>query len=257
MPIADPDVDTDVDEMFDAYRATGDRSLRNDLVVAHLEIARRCARRYQRRGEPHADLEQVARLALVQAVERFDPGRGVRFESFAMPTVIGKLRHHFRDHCWAVSVPRSAKDLRSRVHAATEQLSQALGRQPTLEETSEAVGVCASDVATTLDSNRCYRAAPLEPNGDESDVAAVRPAAGDDPAAEDAADRLLASSLIGELDDRTKRIIVWRFYEECTQREIGDRLGIGQVQVSRLLTKALEQMRRLANEAHPSAALTA
>lgn len=234
----------DVDDLFAEYRSTRDRELRNELVVAHLSIAERCARRYRQRGEPLADLEQVARLALVRAVERFDPSRGVRFEAFAVPTVIGELRHHFRDSCWAVSVPRKAKDLRSRVHRATEQLSQHLGRQPSVEETAEAVGVDHDDVATTLDSNQCYRAAPLEPSGDEFGAVAARPSGNDDRSVEDTADRLQTTSLVQSLDERLQRIVVWRFYEECTQREIGERLGVGQVQVSRLLAKALEQMRQ-------------
>lgn len=233
----------DVDEMFREYRATGDHDLRNELVGAHLEIAERCARRYQRRGEPLDDLVQVARLALVRAVERFDPTRGTRFESFAVPTIVGEIRHHFRDRCWAVSVPRKAKDLRTRVHRATEQLSQHLGRQPTTDETAEALGVDVDEIATTLESNQCYRAEPLEPSGDEFGAVASRPSKETDPCADDAADRTQTTELIRGLDGRLRRVVVWRFYEECTQREIGERLGVGQVQVSRLLARAIHQMR--------------
>ena len=235
----------DVDEMFVEYRRTRDRELRNELALIHLLIADRCARRYVRRGEPLADLTQVARVALVRAIERFDPGRGTAFEAFAVPTITGELRHHFRDNCWAVAVPRSAKELRSRVQRAAEQLAQDLGRQPTLDELAEALNVDRATVASTIDSNQCYRTTSFDHSGDDQVGIGMRLPGSDDPAAE-AAERVRATRSIQALDDRLRRVVVWRFYEGCSQREIGDRLGVGQVQVSRLLAKALAQMRRQA-----------
>ena len=237
--------DDDIDSMFVEYRRTRDRELRNRLVVIHLELADRCARRYVRRGEPLADLTQVARMALVRAIERFDPQRGSGFEAFAVPTITGELRHHFRDNCWAVSVPRSAKELRSRIQRASEQLGQDLGRQPTLDELAKALDIDRETVASTIDSNQCFRTSSLEPSGDDQVGIGARAPGPDDPAAE-AADRVRATLSIQALDERLRRVVVWRFYEGCTQREIGDRLGVGQVQVSRLLARALAQLRRQA-----------
>jgi RNA polymerase sigma-B factor len=236
----------DVDSMFAEYRRTRDRELRNRLAVIHLPLADRCARRYVRRGEPLSDLMQVARMALVRAIERFDPDRGSGFEAFAVPTITGELRHHFRDNCWAVSVPRSAKEMRSRVQGASEQLAQLLGRQPTLDELGEALNIDREIVASTIDSNQCYRTSSLEPSGDDQVSLGIRAPGPDDPAADDAADRIRATQSLQTLDERLQHVIVWRFYEGCTQREIGDRLGVGQVQVSRLLAKALAQLRRQA-----------
>jgi RNA polymerase sigma-B factor len=244
-PHADDVHTTDVDAMFVEYRRTHDRELRNRLVVIHLPLADRCARRYVRRGEPLSDLTQVARMALVRAVERFDPARGSAFEAFAVPTITGELRHHFRDNCWAVGVPRSAKELRSRVQRASEELAQHLGRQPTLDELAEALNIDPETVASTIDSNQCYRTTSLEPSGDDQVGMATRLPGPDDPAAE-AAERVRATRSLQALDERLRHVIVWRFYEGCSQREIGDRLGVGQVQVSRLLAKALAQLRRQA-----------
>lgn len=233
----------DVRSMFTEYRATRCPELRNELVLRYLHLADRCARRYSHRGEPVADLVQVSRMALVRAVERFDPDRGVRFEAFASPTVLGEIRHHFRDNCWVVSVPRRAKDLRSQVFRTAEQIGQHLGRQPTAEEVADALGVETERVATTMETNRHYRAASWEALADSGSV--EHPTSSGDGVPSDHAVlvRLDVANLLHELDERLQRIIVWRFYEECTQREIGERLGIGQVQVSRLLARAMEQLR--------------
>lgn len=234
----------EVERSFVEYRATRDPQLRNRLVLAHLHLADRCARRYTHRGEPIADLVQVSRMALVRAVERFDPHRGVRFEAFAVPTILGELRHHFRDNCWVVSVPRRAKDLRSQVFRAAEQIGQHLGRQPTPAEIADALGIDEERVSTTIETNRHFRATSWEAIADAG-VRAEFPVTSADvgPAEEDSPTRLDVANLLRGLDERLQRIVVWRFYEECTQREIGERLGIGQVQVSRLLARAMDQLR--------------
>lgn len=237
--------DDQIDELFTRYRQTRDLATRNRLVELHLVTADRCARRYISRGEPIADLTQVAHMALVRAVERFDPARGVRFEAFAVPTILGELRHHFRDNCWIVSVPRRAKDLRSQVFRASEQISQQLGRQATTEEIAEALDLGPERVATTLESNRHYRATSWESLTEARDHV---PTSGISPTVDGTSDvsaqRVDLTQVIAELDGRLQQIVVWRFYEECTQREIGNRLGVGQVQVSRLLARALRQLRQ-------------
>lgn len=241
---SDRDVPGEVRSLFAEYRATRSPDLRNQLVLKYLHVADRCARRYSHRGEPVADLVQVSRMALVRAVERFDPERGVRFEAFAAPTILGEIRHHFRDNCWVVSVPRRAKDLRSQVFRTAEQIGQHLGRQPTAEEVADALGLETERVTTTMETNRHFRAASWEAIAD-SGSRPEHPATSDGGAPSDQAalERLDVADLLRVLDERLQRIIVWRFYEECTQREIGERLGIGQVQVSRLLARAMEQLR--------------
>lgn len=235
---------TEIDDLFTEYRSTGCVGLRNRLVEAHLPIAERCARRYANRGEPLADLLQVARLGLVRAVERFDPERGVAFEAFALPTVLGELRRHFRDNCWIVSVPRRFKDLRSQLFRASDRMSQHLGRQPTAAEIGEVLDVEPEVIAAAIDTNRHYRAASWEALADPEHrtVSGIgRPSGVEDP--ERAGDRVDVACVLDHLDERTRRIVVWRFYEGCTQREIGARLGIGQVQVSRLLKRAIAVLR--------------
>lgn len=230
----------DIDALFVEYHRTRCRDLRNRLVEAHLPIAERCARRYANRGEPLSDLLQVARMALVGAVERYDPARGIRFESFAVPTVLGKLRHHFRDSCWIVYVPRRDKDLRPQVFSARDQISQQLGRQPTAEEIAEALEIELDRVVATLESNGHFRAASYDAMPEHAEAVAPPPA-DEDPAR--TVERVDIVRLIDRLDERLRQIVVWRFYEQCTQREIGDRLGIGQVQVSRLLNRTLDLLR--------------
>ena len=240
--------DEEIDEIFHRYHQSRDPSIRNQLVELHLPIADRCARRYANRGEPIADLTQVARMALVRAVERFDPGRGVRFDAFALPTITGELRHHFRDNCWIVSVPRRAKDLRTQVFRASEQVGQQLGRQPTTEEIAETLDLPAESVAMTLESNRHYRATSWESVIERSDHAAHELGPNLMTKSTDhSAERVDLAKTIARLDERLQQIVIWRFYEECTQREIGARLGIGQVQVSRLLARALRQLRQQAD----------
>jgi RNA polymerase sigma-B factor len=237
--------DEQIEETFDRYRQTRDPSIRDRLVELHLPIADRCARRYVNRGEPMADLTQVARMALVRAVERFDPTRGVRFDAYAMPTITGELRHHFRDNCWIVSVPRRAKDLRTQVFRASEQVSQQLGRQPTTDEIAETLDLPEESVAMTLESNRHYRATSWESLIERRDHSTQRwGSALTTNSIEDSADRVDLARTIAKLDERLQQIVIWRFYEECTQSEIGARLGVGQVQVSRLLARAVRQLRQ-------------
>lgn len=232
----------DTDALFEEFRRTRDPDVRNRLVERHLYIADRCAHRYRQRGEPLDDLRQVARVGLMNAVDRFDPDRNIKFETYAMPTVTGALRHHFRDNCWAVSAPRRAKELRSRVFRAVEGLSQQLGRQPEIAEIAESVDVDVDVVAETLDANQCFSTESWNPADDDvidrtsSLASAVDPSSG-------AIDRVETASRLSRLDERLRRIVLWRFYEQCTQREIGERLGVGQVQVSRLLARAMAQLR--------------
>jgi RNA polymerase sigma-B factor len=236
-------------EMFRAYHQSRDRRLRDVLVLEHQWIAQRCARRFADRGEPLADLVQVAQIGLVKAVDRFDPTLGHAFVSFATPTVTGELRRHFRDTTWKVAVPRRLKDLLPRLNAAIETLHQRLGRPPLVEEVAQELGVEADLVIETMDANRCYRTASLDVHADDGHGAPSYERVGlADPELDGAELRLSAREAVRQLDERSQNIILWRFYEGCTQSEIGERLGVGQVQVSRLLRSALAELKsRLAD----------
>ena len=258
--IASRDAVVTDDLLFAQFEHTRDNGVRNQLVLRYQWLARRSAASMANRGVPVADLVQVAEIGLIKAVERFDPRRGIAFSSFAVPTVMGEIRRHFRDATWAVSVPRSAKEQRSRVQVATEYLHQELGRTPKTEEIADYCGLTAAAVAETQVASSVYRSSSLEKARDEAgDVVEIRGAdAARAPDPLESVDlHIEAVRAIAGLSERSQRIIVWRFYEECTQREIGERLGIGQVQVSRLLRAALDRLSDHFAPVHPQTAESA
>jgi RNA polymerase sigma-B factor len=232
---------------FRAFRATGRRDLRNALIEEHRWIGLHCARRFAKRGEPIDDLTQVAQLGVLKAVERFDPEMGVSFTTFAMPTVLGELRRHFRDATWAVRVPRRAKDLHLELGAVVEQLSQRHGRAPTIDEIAETMQVSREDVLQAMEAGTAYRAAPLTPPGDgdgDEDVMEDGITIGSgDPELGRSDDRMAARALLARLPPRERRIVFLRFFEEMTQSEIADLVGVSQVHVSRLLRSSLARLR--------------
>ena len=238
----------DVDGYARRYQRTRDIDARNRIVDEYCWFADRFARQFAHRGEPLTDLTQVARLALVKAAERYDPDRSSKFESYARPTIVGELRRHFRDKTWSLKVPRSCKDLRPLVFGAREQLEQQWGRPATVEEIAEFTELDLADVTATLDANGAYRTRPFEsPATDDFAGGVGRRPIVDDELPED---RIDAMALVQQLDERARKILYWHYFEDRTQREIGAELGIGQVQVSRLLKSALRQLRLLAQQDH-------
>ncbi|CAN5538336.1 SigB/SigF/SigG family RNA polymerase sigma factor [soil metagenome] len=227
---------------FREYHASGSRAVRDRIVEHHRWIAERCARRFADRGEPAQDLMQVAQIGIVKAVERFDPERGHGFPAFAMPTVMGELRRHFRDTTWDVKVPRRSKDLVAGVNSTIASLNQTLGRPPQVDEVARAMDLTPETVLETLEAARCYRAGSLDDAGEEG--LSVQERIGEEDADLDNTElRITMLDAICRLDERSQRIVLWRFYDGLTQAEIGQQLGIGQVQVSRLLRAALTKMR--------------
>lgn len=226
----------DPDALFDEYRQTGDVEIRNRLVVEHTWLADRCARRFAHRGEPYADLQQIARLGLVKAVERYRPERGVPFQTFALPTITGEIKRYFRDRTWAVSVPRSAKDVRTLVSTAFEKLEQDLERAPTTDEVASYSGVRPALVDSALHANRAYRTSSLD--------ALERPDQSAPHAETEEQELVIAArDALARLDHRKRTVLFLRFYEDRTQREIGETVGVGQVQVSRLIRAAIDELR--------------
>jgi RNA polymerase sigma-B factor len=235
--------DAGILDRFREYRRTGERSIRNELIEAHRWIAVRCARRFEGRGEPLDDLEQVAQLGVLKAVERFDPDRGTAFSSFAMPTVTGELRRHFRDTTWSVNVPRRMKELHVALSGATETLLHELGRQPSVNELADHLHVTVDDVLDALEAGSAYRAGRLAREDDEGSDVEVAAARDDDAALVDAADRIAVRRLLGALKQRERTIVYLRFFGGLTQEEIAERVGMSQVHVSRLLRASLTRLR--------------
>ncbi|MBN2624278.1 MAG: SigB/SigF/SigG family RNA polymerase sigma factor [Acidimicrobiales bacterium] len=232
-------------EQFRAYRATGDRALRNRIIEDHRWLALHCAKRFANKGEPLDDLVQVAMLGVLKAVERFDPDFGTTFATFAVPTVTGELRRHFRDTTWAVHVPRRAKDLQHTVKVAVAELGQVLGRSPTVAEIASQTGVPIEDVLEALEAARCYRKTPLPSTTDneaaDTDDLGVL---GDRDRALDAVEAAATvEQVLDGLPPRERRIVELRFMHGLTQSRIAEIVGVSQVQVSRLLRASLAKMR--------------
>ena len=228
---------------FREFRRTGDREIRNRLVEAHIELARREAMRFSGKGEPVDDLIQVARIGILKAVERFDPELGVPFTAFARPTVAGELRRHFRDTTWTVHVPRSLKDLHSGLGKASAALAGKLGRNPTADELATNVGHSVDVVLEALELRSAYRpsslSAPLNADGSTPD-----PPATDEPDDIDGTiNSIVIRELMSELGQRERTIVYLRFFGQLSQAEIAERIGISQVHVSRLLRSSIVALR--------------
>ena len=237
----------DVRERFECYRSTGDPAVRNALVADHRWIALHCARRFARRGEPLDDLVQVAQLGLLKAVERFDPSYGVLFPTFAMPTVLGELRRHFRDHTWPVREPRRVKELYLELSATVELLGHDLGRPPSIEEIAREMQCTTDDVLEGLEAGTAYRTSSLAPPGDGADdedgaVETVTVGTADAELAS-ADSRMSVHEVMRALPRRDRTVLYLRFFDGCTQSEIARRIGVSQVHVSRIIRSTLGRMR--------------
>jgi RNA polymerase sigma-B factor len=235
-----------VDERFGVYRKTRDRRLRDDLVEEHAPLANFLARRFANRGEPVDDLVQVALVGLLKAVERFDPGRGLQFSTFATPTILGELKRHFRDRGWAVRVPRRVQELHLQLGRIIATLGQEQGRSPTPAEVASRAGVSEEEVLEAMEAGSLYRLVSLDApaSRDEEETSELVACLGDDdPAFEQIEHRSELDDLLGVLPDRERRIVELRFFEGMTQSEIAEQVGVSQMHVSRLLTRSLEMLR--------------
>jgi RNA polymerase sigma-B factor len=232
--------------------AEGDRAARADLVERYMRLASMLARRYSRTSEPLEDLEQVACLGLVHAVDRFDPDRGTAFSTFAVPTILGELRRHFRDRTWSVRVPRDLRDAVGAVDRASETLASQLGRSPSADEVAAATGLAAEQVVEAREAALAYRCESLDrPLRDDSDDGAAtlgdRIGCGDQELRR-AEDSILVEQLAAaSLSDRDREVIRLRFEEDLLQREIADRVGVSQMQVSRILRDSVRRLQLAAN----------
>jgi RNA polymerase sigma-B factor len=237
--------DSRLDPRFSTYRRTGDRRLRDELVEDHAALAHFLAGRFANRGESRDDLEQVALVGLLKAVERFDPGRGLQFSTFATPTILGELKRHFRDRGWAVRVPRRVQELHLQLGRIISALGQEEGRSPTPAEVAERAGVSEEDVLEAMEAGSLYRLVSLDGSVTSDDEGGELSSClgDDDPEFERIEHRAEIAELLNVLPERERRIVELRFFENMTQSEIAERVGVSQMHVSRLLARSLERLR--------------
>ena len=221
---------------------------RDDIVQRHAGLARSLAGRYAERGENLDDLTQVAYIGLVKAVDRFDPERGVQFSTYATATILGEIKRHFRDSRWTMRVPRSVQELYLRVKGAVDTLSLELGRSPTIAEIAHFSAASTEAVIEAIEAGRTFHMTSLDaPRDDESSDLVEIPSP--DASLSELVERQAISSLIDRLPPREREILRLRFEHDLTQSEIAARIGVSQMQVSRLLARTLDQLRVWAS--HP------
>jgi RNA polymerase sigma-B factor len=217
---------------------------RDELVRLHMPIVEYVARRFYGRGEPMNDLVQVGSIGLINALDRFDPGRGLEFTSYATPTIIGEIKRYFRDKGWMVRVPRRLQEVRSAMGPATADLNQQLGRSPTVAELAARIGATDDEVVEALESGNAYSPASIEAQTDPASGWSLADTLGfDDAGIEQIEYRESLKPLLASLGERERTILVLRFFHNRTQSQIAEEIGLSQMHVSRLLARTLAQLR--------------
>jgi len=234
-------------EMFEQLAAleagtSEHEALRAALIERHLPLVTFMARKFADRGEPLDDLIQVGTIGLIKAIDRFEISKGFEFSTFATPTIVGEIKRHFRDKTWAVRVPRRLQELGASVTKATTELTQRLDRSPTPKEIAKHLGITVDDVAEALESNAAYSTVSLDVTSETSTSIGETFGALDE-ALEGVEYRESLKPLLAQLDDREKRILQMRFFDNLSQSQIATELGISQMHVSRILNKVLTHLR--------------
>lgn len=235
----------DREVLFAKYSENPSEDNRNAIAESFLSLAEFFAKRYKDRGADPEDLRQVAKMALVKAVDRFDPTLDVQFSTFAGRTIDGELKRYFRDKTWSVRVPRSLQERSIVVRRVADELAVRLGSAPTIAQISAETGLETDQIIEALDVQQSYRASSLDASsstGDESSALSDRLASEDD-AIERTDTELAISRLLDTLPEREREILQLRFFDELSQIEIAERVGVSQMHVSRLIRKALEDLR--------------
>lgn len=222
---------------LELHARTHDIQIRDEIARRTSWIAVRSARRFCNRGEPFEDLVQVANIGLLKAIDRFNPRLGLHFGAYATPTIMGELRRHFRDYTWSVHVPRQTKDLRTSVTTATNDLTALLGYPPQVSEIATYLNVSVESVVNVLEANNAYRSFPLEQSRMDRSPAT-------DPGFDGVLNHELISDLLHHLPPRQQMILYLQYFEQLSQEEIAEKIGISQVHVGRLIATSLVQLRR-------------
>ena len=234
------------------YHEFGDLAAREELVARFLPLARDLALRYTYTDEPFDDLLQVASLGLIKAIDRFEPGRGTKFTSYAAPTILGELKRHFRDKGWSLHVPRDLQERTLAVGRATEILSKELGRSPKVREVAGHLGCSPEQVLEAQEAAASYQATSLDApaaRDDGESASLVEKLGGEDSAYELVEDRDAIATTWHALPEMERQVVELRFMHDLTQREIGERIGYSQMHVSRLLRRALTRLETAASAA--------
>jgi RNA polymerase sigma-B factor len=230
-------------ELLRRYHEDGDLAARDMLVERMLPLVRRLARRYANRGESLDDLEQVGSLGLIKAIDRFDLSRELKLSTFAVPTVLGEIKRHFRDRVWSLRVPRDLQELNARLSKEVERMTNRLGRSPTVEELAAATHTSVERVLDAMQGAQAYAAVSLDEPTGEGRQATAETLGTEDEAFAQAERRELLRLGLDALPPREQEILRLRFFAGLTQREIAERVGISQMHVSRLIRRSLETMR--------------
>jgi len=240
--------DAEPAELFVSFRRTGDRALRNRLVEDHRHLAEYFVKRYSHRGIPPDDLRQLALVAIIHAVDRFDPEVGVAFSTFASRTIEGELKRYFRDRTWSVRPPRRAQELHLELRQVEEDLAQKLGRSPTVSELAVTLDVSEDHVLEALEAGSAHQAASLDQpsiaSDDDSSSRADRVLAEIDTGYVEVDSQIVVRDLLNTLPERERTIVYMRFFENMTQPEIAEKVGVSQSYLSRILRKALLELRQ-------------
>ena len=232
-------------ELFRRFKQEGDADARDQLIVSHLNLVRFLASKFKNRGESLEDLVQVGTIGLIKAIDRFDPERGLEFTTYATPTIMGEIKRHFRDKGWSVRVPRRLQELSAKVNQATDELTNRLQRSPSVAEIAEHLGSTVDEVLEAMESSSAYSSVPLEGGGsgeDDEAPSVIDHYATEDPELAASDDRIVLEQAIADFSPREQEVVRMRFDEGLTQVEIAERLGISQVQVSRLLRRTLHRI---------------
>jgi RNA polymerase sigma-B factor len=238
-----------------ARRDRGDRRARDELIERFLPLARSLARRYERSGEPLEDLVQVASLGLVKAIDGFDATRGCAFSSYAVPTIVGELKRHLRNHAWAVRPPRDLQELALRVDLAAARLSAQLDRAPTIGELAAACECSDERALEAVQARRARGALSLQApaGGQDEEVVLQDTLAVSDEGFARAEMRVVLDGLLSDVSPRAREVLRLRFAQDLTQAEIGALIGVGEMQISRIVRKTIEQLHHLADAAKNAA----
>ena len=219
-------------------------TLRDEIIENHLALVTHTARKFANRGEPLDDLIQVGTIGLIKAIDRFDPDKGFEFSTFAMPTIIGEIKRHFRDKTWAIQVPRRLQELGASVNHAITDLTNQLDRSPTIAEIAKHLDISVDDVVEAINANSAYSTVSLDSKPSEDEGMTLGQRVGSiDEALEGVEYRESLRPLLAALPEREQTILVMRFFENKSQTEIARELGISQMHVSRILAQTLATLR--------------
>jgi RNA polymerase sigma-B factor len=239
-------------ELFEKYQKTRDPQVREELILAHMNLVRYLARKFANRGEPLEDLTQVGMIGLMNAIDRFDPGRGIRFATYATPTIVGEIRRYFRDRGWAVKVPRRLQELNLAANKAIDALTQKLNRPPTVPELAQEMEISEQEALEAMELGDMYELPSLDGDmggGSDETRSKLSDYVGQvDEEIEKFDRRVRLAEALSALSPRERKIIELRFFDNLSQTQVAERLNISQMHVSRLQQRALAKLRESVRE---------